>query len=442
MRIYVEPGSHTLTNLGDVAMLQVAIRRLRLACPGAAIGVVTDRPDLLAGYCPETYPVPAAGRRAWLRDEAFLTGRVGRVVPPILARPLARAGRRAVAVWPELGRQVLRVWRSSSGSGVRGFLDHLLEADAVVVSGCGAFADTFEVFALSILEVLKLSIRRDVPTVLLGQGIGPLTSVRLRHRAAEVLPHANLISVREGQSSPRILTNLGVPRSKVVVTGDDALELAYDVRQPAIGGAVGLSLRTTSYAGIDEQTGLLVVLIVARQARLWGVPLVPLPVDVADLGFERPPTDLRDVWEAARQQAALSAQEGPTALIRSVSQCRVVVTGTYHAAVFALGQGVPVVALAASAHYRQKFLGLVHHFGEGCRIVEMTRSGWAEKLNDALVVAWGDATLRRQALLEATRKQVEVGRALVPRLQAILGNEGQANRREAVAIGLPRARGI
>jgi polysaccharide pyruvyl transferase WcaK-like protein len=54
-----------------------------------------------------------------------------------------------------------------------------------------------------------------------------------------------------------------------------------------------------------------------------------------------------------------------------VSRCRVVVTGSYHAGVFALAQGIPVVATAASRYYHDKFSGLADLFGGGGDIVDV-----------------------------------------------------------------------
>jgi colanic acid/amylovoran biosynthesis protein len=334
------------------------------------------------------------------------------------------------------------MWRAPHTSGVRGFLNYVLGADAVVVSGCGALADSFEAFALSILEVLSLAIRRGVPTVLLGQGVGPITSARLHRRVAAVLPHMDLIAVREGLSSPRFLDTLGVPASRVAVTGDDALELAYDARQPVIGDGLGLSLRTTPYAGLDVLMALRIASLIARRAQRRGITLVPLVSDPSDLDFEAIPTELRDGWKAARGQTIASVLEGPAALIRSVSRCRIVVTGTYHGAVFALGQGVPVVAVVATTYYRQKFLGLVHHFGEGCRIVDVTQRGWIEELEAVLTATWDYAGRLRPVLLDATRRQVEAGTSLVPTLQAILRGRGSANLREPAVLAIPHRRRI
>ena len=41
VRVAIDPGSHHVLNLGDVAMLQVAVKRLGEIWPGAHIDVLT-----------------------------------------------------------------------------------------------------------------------------------------------------------------------------------------------------------------------------------------------------------------------------------------------------------------------------------------------------------------------------------------------------------------
>ena len=77
MRILVENGCYDLCNMGDVAMLQVAVQRLSNLWPDASIEVVTAEPGLLAQYCPNAHPITARGRNLWLKDRN-LPGGVGR----------------------------------------------------------------------------------------------------------------------------------------------------------------------------------------------------------------------------------------------------------------------------------------------------------------------------------------------------------------------------
>ena len=90
-----------------------------------------------------------------------------------------------------------------------------------------------------------------VPVALLSQGIGPMEDSALRRRAAEVLPRSALIAVREGLEGPQLLAELGVPPSRVAVTGDDALALVVDA--PVVAGeALGVNVRRSDYAGVGD----------------------------------------------------------------------------------------------------------------------------------------------------------------------------------------------
>ena len=61
----------------------------------------------------------------------------------------------------------------------------------------------------------------------------------------------------------------------------------------------------------------------------------------------------------------------PWALARQVGRCRIVVSGAYHVAVFALAQGIPVVGLSSSRYYDDKFEGLAAMFGTGLELVRL-----------------------------------------------------------------------
>jgi colanic acid/amylovoran biosynthesis protein len=108
----------------------------------------------------------------------------------------------------------------------------------------------------------------------------------------------------------------------------------------------------------------------------------------------------------------------PDDVARLCGECRVVLTGSYHAAVFALAQGTPVVAIAASRYYEQKFFGLRDLFGTGCHVVE-AGDELTGRLGTALESAWassGDVTV---ALRTVARELVERSRQAYERLRAL-----------------------
>ena len=91
--------------------------------------------------------------------------------------------------------------------------------------------------------------------------------------------------------------------------------------------------------------------------------------------------------------------EGPRALARRVSECRVAVAGAYHLAVFALSQGIPVVALSSSRYYDAKFSGLRAIFGgEGLTLVDLDHEDLSVRLTSAIGAAWESAPVVRESL--------------------------------------------
>ena len=70
----------------------------------------------------------------------------------------------------------------------------------------------------------------------------------------------------------------------------------------------------------------------------------------------------------------------PEAVIRQIQRCRLVITGSYHAAVFALAMGIPTIGLAKSTDYIDKFMGLSALFGEGCETVVLNEQNSIQEI--------------------------------------------------------------
>jgi colanic acid/amylovoran biosynthesis protein len=97
-------------------------------------------------------------------------------------------------------------------------------------------------------------------------------------------------------------------------------------------------------------------------------------------------------------------------VIKQITRCRIVVTGAYHAAVFALSQGIPVVGLAKSPYVVQKFLGLADQFGTGCQLVFLDGSDLYQALLAAMEKTWMCADELRSSLQEAALRQIGASR--------------------------------
>jgi colanic acid/amylovoran biosynthesis protein len=101
----------------------------------------------------------------------------------------------------------------------------------------------------------------------------------------------------------------------------------------------------------------------------------------------------------------------PIQLIDEIGRCRLVIVGSYHAAVFALAQGVSAIGLAGNAYYIQKFEGLAYQFGSGCEVIRFHENGFQEELRSAATRMWNMADDVRPQLLSRAAQQVMASKA-------------------------------
>jgi colanic acid/amylovoran biosynthesis protein len=224
-----------------------------------------------------------------------------------------------------------------------------------------------------------------------------------------------------------LLRELGVAGSRITVTGDDAIELAREGRGKEAGHGLGINVRIAAYAGLGpDETGQLRS-VLQGIARELGAPLVPIPIaraggaeDVASLSA------LLEGWNGGL--AGALQLETPGDVAAQVSRCRLVITGSYHAAVFALAQGIPAVGLARSDYYASKFSGLAALFGEGCRSVALDGPAWPSQLEQVARSLWEAADTLRPDLSARASRQIELGLQTYGRLPALVADGAVAAR--------------
>lgn len=411
-KIVVEPGCYDFHNMGDTAMMQVAVARLRELWPQAEIGVITSRPELLASLCPGADPIDVRGRHAWSSGRS-LTGRFGRMLPRRFCAALQALEHQLWLRFPRLtelwviglAKALGRVVPPSSS----GFRERLTRADLLVISGMGAINDAFQEKAKWLLDEIKAVVNAGVPVVAFGQGLGPITDPALLAKARDVLPRLTLIGVREGQTGKPLLESLGFERSKIRVTGDDAIDLAYEARPRTMGDAIGVNLRIANYAGTDECAAGRLRAPLRRAAEVLNSSLLPVPISLHD-ETDSDVEALNTLLEG-RLPSDWAPIERPLDAIRAIGKCRVVVTGSYHGGVFALAQGIPAVGMVYSPYYEQKFMGLQKQFPSGCRVLDFRQSISESQIEEAICGAWESAKRNREALLAEAVRQIDLSRA-------------------------------
>ena len=289
----------------------------------------------------------------------------------------------------------------------------ITRADLVIVTGMGGVTDAFPEFATALLDTLALAIHEKRYTAMVGQGFGPLQEPRLRALARTVLPRVDLIAVREQRASVPLLLSLGVARERIVVTGDDTLETAYRIRTDRLGEGIGVNLRIADYSGIGASVVPEVQTALRHVAQRSGAAFVPVPISrvpgEADLDSIRLLIGDVDV-------PAMETNDEIEAAMRTVHGCRVVVTGSYHSAVFALANGVPAVGLAGSPYYADKFKGLSDLFGDGCQTLMIDEPDLAGRLERTMTQQMARADELRPSILKEVAREIACGLAAFSRL--------------------------
>jgi polysaccharide pyruvyl transferase WcaK-like protein len=425
--VLLENGDHSHTSRGDGAMLSATVECLRARWPRARFGVVSASPIRLRLIDPTLSALPDDRPDRWQIEPV-----AGLELPEQVLDLWWRATRQRLA-----GRSWRRALRrrglpASLGELLSGGPPSLaassLQPALTVAVGGGYFCDMDADRALSVLDTLEWAAARGSVTALTGAGIGPLTHPGLRRRMAQVLPQVDLILVRERLTGPPILAGLGVPPERVVVAGDCAILISRDSLPLERRGRIGVSLRSADYLELEGGDAASLCAAIGEAATTLGAPVRPFTA------CEWADEDRRANEALARHvrtlEPDLRRSASPQDFADGVATCRVVVTTTYHAAVFALSQGIPAVCVHRSAYHLSKLIGLADLFdGEGMTMVSLHDAGDRAKLASRIVDAWRSAdqiaeSLRRKA--ERIRRQLHDG---YDRLAALVESRGLGGRR-------------
>lgn len=413
MRVLIDSGTSNCRNLGDVAVLQAAVERLRAFHRQVDLHVFTADPPELQRHCPGVLPIDELARREWIAaefgHEREAHGPPGRPVDRI--RALIRRARHR---------------RRPGAHTAAGLARQMDGIDLHVVCGQATLADADRLHALCLLRTASLALARGIPVAFFSQGIGPLADPAILELSRTVLGSAAVIGIREDRVAGPLLERLGVPASRVFLTGDDAVEAAYAARPAAPGNGLGVHLRIAPLAASSPAAIERLRPILQESARAHGAAMIPLPISHHRHGGAYDPATIRALlagYEDGSDGGATT--DTPARVTRSAGRCRVVVTGAYHAAVLALAQGVPAICLGQSEYYLQKFRGLADGFGAGCQVVRLDEPELWTRLREAIDGAWEQADSLRRPLLEAAERQIASARSAYATLRRQLDGSPQ-----------------
>jgi colanic acid/amylovoran biosynthesis protein len=435
MRILIDQAVYDQRNKGNVSLLQAAIDRLAELWPDAEISVLTEAPYLLRLYCPRVYPVSVhhwqnytEKRKKFDIFHRFVPGPVLQFLLDVREMMWHHYPGLMGRGWRQRVKGLLRRSKPQSESEAKAnsngsqdgeknleeenkdFLQAIQKADLVVATGGGYLCDTDKQHTIQVFDTLEMAVRLGKPTAMVGQGVGPMHDPELRKRLSKLLPSLDLILIREPKTGRQLLDSLGVPSKRVLMTGDDAIEMSYKARTRIFGNHIGVNLRFARYTEVGEAYVYKIRSVLHESARKHNSPLMALPI--SSNIYEG---DLEVIRELLKGYDKVTMSwrrfDSPLTMIRKVGRCRLVVTGAYHPAVYALSQGIPVVGLVKSQAYIDKFSALVDEFGPACQLLHLDDEQLQDKLEEAIDTAWTSAEEVRPHLLESAVRQIEWGKA-------------------------------
>jgi len=412
VKILLDNSGYALTNLGDTAMLQVAVKRILNHFPNAQIRVFTIPPQALQEYCPGTIPISPRARNKWFKARIL----------PFPNRFLSKSRRKKVKSWeykiklrfPRLAEVLRRIVQSltrNPNPEADEYFSCVVKSNMVIASGGGFLTDYFKGHAASLLDTMALGQRLGKRTAMFGQGIGPITDEELIKKACFVFPRLETLGLREGISSLDYAHSFGVSQERTIVTGDDAIETALSIPMGASKkSCIGVNIRQGHYAGSFSH------LFPEISKRLQGIAndnkaqLIPIPISLNEPGSDL--SSVAELLSIDKQEFELAKTiKTPEDLIEQIDRCRVVITGSYHAAVFALARGIPVVALVGSDYYESKFRGLANQFSVGCRIVSLDQVSLLSDLRIAITESIQEQDCIKNELIIQAQKQLALSKA-------------------------------
>ncbi len=462
MRILLDQAVHDHRNKGNNALLEVTLQRLRHYWPAAAYEVISDAPNFCRTYIAGTQPtVPDGLFPSSSRSSRYIDALPNTIWQHLFElREISQNRTGFTLSAQQLGARIMALRNLEAktpttavaapdprnGNAGAGRPDHEVSADAIqkyhrmqeydlyVATGGGYMCDSDKYFLLGVLDRLEAAIYYGTPAVMVGQGVGPMDDLELQARASAVLPHLDYIFIREERVARPLLSSLGVPDHKIIMTGDDAIELAYEKRTATRGNGIGLSLRVAKHTEMSDGHVAALKPIIQQIAREHGAELVAAPISYyhheADID---PISTIMEGYD--RISGSWKKFEPLEAFIRRIGGCRVMISGTCHGAVFALSQGIPTICLAESTEYHNKLAGLAAEFGEpGCRVIRLGDDRLAENVAVALEEAWLHADELRAPLILQAQRQIDLGRGAYQRIFDLLMPERVPEVRGAVTF--------
>lgn len=421
MKILIDNSGYELKNEGDLAMLVVAANRFHQQYPNAEIQIMTVAAERLKEILPYVTPINIKTCSQWVTPWGLFGG-FHKLLPGFLHAGLKKKESLLKIKYPDLSFWWIKRRLSKRGHNIeplKAYISTIKDADMVVATGGGYITDSFERHAIIVLQGLALAQSLGKFTAMFGQGLGPLKVESILFWAKKVMPNLECLALRESVYSKPYAQIVNISEDKVAVTGDDAISLVHTERALNLGNKIGVNLRVADYSGVADRDLEQFSVIIHELSEKINTELCAIPIS-----SHSGDSDFYSIQKILGGDLPSKTNfDTPLKVIKQVGMCRIVITGSYHAGVFALSQGVSVIAVVASDYYRYKFEGLANQFGGGCLIVDRDMPEFYDKFKIAVIEAWDNAEVIRPKLLDKAQEQIELSEAAYQKFYNVCNKE-------------------
>jgi polysaccharide pyruvyl transferase WcaK-like protein len=402
MKILVDHGA--IHNLGDTAMLESAVARLKVNLPEADVFVIA-RPGLqtevwkLAGVYPVEMCVVRpvrlrmlAGRRFFWRYDSLWRKTISGVALLGLDRAYSARG---------------KLLSHSNGARAKaGDLHEFCEPfDALHIVGGGNLTDIFCDTLFEKCCLIQTFANQGKPILLTGQQLGPVTSPLLKNALARTLRKATFVGLREPVDSVRFCTEAKLDPNKFAVMGDDSfgshpgndLEATHLLAKMGVtpGQFLAVNVRIGSYAPEHAVQMQKIAAIVRELATHFQMPVVVVPIWLDPIEGDIPSgTQLAEALDLKDVRVMTDDALTPGLVKKVLGMAFGAIGVSYHFCTFALSEGVPAICIYDGAYYSQKGRGL-SRFWEDDRLALSLRDMDAPSAVKRIKQALMDGSLRK-----------------------------------------------
>ena len=370
-------------HVGDEAMFETALAEITSRCDARITAIASNPATVIDRYGVKAVPHLGFDRRVGSAYDTNRERRMQEILDGTANDPAAVSWRSAIAA-----------------------------TDGVLVCGGGNLSTSWPHLLYERLALLALAAQAGVPTVLVGQTIGPSLTGRPAARLADALPAAAFVGVRDIPTA-RLVRQLS-SATRVLHQEDDAAQL------PSAPLPSGLPKQYVAFAvhgnAADDHLVERYVDFVGHLHATSGLPVVLVPHTGMLVGPDAPGSDA-DLMATMSKHHPEAEWLLPLPVHHSTTSAAVlrgaaaVVSARFHPIVFALSSGVPCMGLTSDHYTDIKLAGaLAHHGLADWRLpMQSLGTGATEALFDEL---WRrrDEIRAHAALCESERRATHTAR--------------------------------